>query len=219
MKKSTQTRAPRPDYTLGEYRADALIHLCGVACGWGGGLWLLASRPATVSGGILAALTVYMLGMTAMLCASAAYNLVLRQPLKEQLRRFDHACIYAAIAGTYTPLLLRLPDPLVMPGLLLVWGIAVAGMALKLLRPRRHERIGLVLYLGLGWICLPMIPALDGRLAPGTALWIGLGGLTYTLGVGFYLAERLRYHNAVWHLMVLLAAACHLRAMTLEFPT
>ena len=38
---------------------------------------------------------------------------------------------------------------------------------------------------------------------------IGVGGLIYSVGVVFHLWERLPYQNAIWHWLVLGAAACH----------
>lgn len=183
------------------------------------GIWLVTGAWAAGAGlFILAALGVYAVSMTGMLAASAAYNLARRPTVKERLRRLDHAGIYVAIAGTYTPLLLRLPEIWqTVAALALVWTVALLGIGLKLGAPRRYERVGLALYIGLGWIGLPMVPALAGRLHPDTGPLIALGCVIYTAGVGPYLLERLRYHNVVWHIMVLLAAACHAMAMAAEF--
>lgn len=204
-------------YHRGEYWSDAVVHMLGVVAAWSGGIWLILSRPETDTAGVLIALIVYAGAMAGMLTSSAAYNLINRYPLKEILRRLDHAFIFVAIAGTYTPLLIRLPAWQAGTSLALVWSIAGAGALLKLRTPRRYERVGLALYVGLGWIGLPMIPALSGRLQPDTGTWIAAGALIYTLGVGAYLAERIRYHNTIWHLAVLAAAACHFKAMVVEF--
>lgn len=42
-----------------------------------------------------------------------------------------------------------------------------------------------------------------------TVALLTLGGALYSAGIPFYLLARLRFHNAIWHLFVLLAAACH----------
>ena len=44
-------------------------------------------------------------------------------------------------------------------------------------------------------------------------MWLALGGLCYTLGVGFYAARRMRYHHAVWHLFVLAGSVLHFFAV------
>jgi hemolysin III len=46
--------------------------------------------------------------------------------------------------------------------------------------------------------------------APASVLALLLaGGVLYTVGVCFHLWKRLRHHNAIWHLLVLVAALCH----------
>jgi len=210
-----------PQFTPGEYRADAVVHGLGLVAGPVFGLWLVLSAAAGgATTGVVLALAVYALAMVGMLAGSAAYNMARRPALKEWLRRLDHAGIYVAIAGTYTPLLLRLPTTmLVAVALTVVWAVAGLGIGLKLLAPRRFERLGLALYVGLGWIGLPLVPTLSGRLHSDAGLLIAVGCLIYTAGVGPYLLERLRYHNVVWHAMVLVAAACHGMAMWAEFVT
>ena len=107
--------------------------------------------------------------------------------------------IYLLIAGTYTPFaLVALGDRAGLGLLGTVWMVALAGSALAWLRPRQFERTGIVLYLALGWIGLPLLDRL-----------IAAGGMLYTAGVGFHLWHRLPGHNAVWHGFVLAAAACH----------
>ena len=42
---------------------------------------------------------------------------------------------------------------------------------------------------------------------PNAVVWlIGISGLLYTVGVAFYLWERLPYHNTIWHAHVLVAS-------------
>ena len=49
---------------------------------------------------------------------------------------------------------------------------------------------------------------------PASTLWLlGAGGLLYTFGVIFHLWEGLRFQNAIWHVFVVLAAACHYTAV------
>ncbi|TWB43638.1 PAQR family membrane homeostasis protein TrhA [Nitrospirillum pindoramense] len=206
-----------PRYSSGEYRADAVVHVVGVTAALIAGVRLIALPAGPNATDSALGLAVYTLAMAAMLTFSAAYNLTLRRSRKEWLRRLDHVGIFLAIAGTYTPLLMHLPSNRAALALTLVWAIALAGALLKLSAPRQYERMGLALYLGLGWIGLPFIPALAGRLPPDTALLIGIGAVIYTVGVGAYLMERVRYHNVIWHLMVLAAAGCHYAAIWGEF--
>jgi hemolysin III len=206
-----------PRYSVGERRADALVHALGVVAGLAGFVWMLGTAVASdaVSTRTAWALGVYGLGLVGMLTASAAYNLARPGPGKMRLRRLDHAMIFVMIAGTYTPLTLATGQGVALGSA--VWTGAAVGVALKLRWPGRFERLGLALYLGLGWAILTAAGPLATTL-PARALWLlAIGGVLYTVGVVFHLLERLPYHNALWHLLVLAAAACHFAAITLAF--
>ena len=43
--------------------------------------------------------------------------------------------------------------------------------------------------------------------------WLLAGGASYTAGVGFYAARRMRYAHFVWHLFVITGTACHFIAV------
>ena len=82
-------------------------------------------------------------------------------------------------------------------------------MLLKVLRPRQYERSSVAMYLGLGWIGLPALGMLISVASSTVLAFLGLGVLFYSAGVVFHLRKRLRYHNAIWHSFVLVAAGCH----------
>ncbi|MFC7538418.1 hypothetical protein ACFQU2_01735 [Siccirubricoccus deserti] len=45
---------------------------------------------------------------------------------------------------------------------------------------------------------------------PPLDLWLLVtGGLLYSLGIIVHRSTRLRYHNALWHALVVAAAGCH----------
>src|SRR5437899_6792202 len=157
---------------------------------------------------------VYSVCLLTMLGCSAAYNLASNAPRRRLLRRFDHAAIFLMIAGTYTPFTpCRLDGVWAIGMTAAVWIGAVTGAVMKLICPRRIERVSIVAYLALGWMILvgirPMLSSLDAR----TALLIGLGGVLYSLGTGFHLWRKLPFHNAIWHSFVLVAAGFHYAAI------
>ncbi|WP_063635442.1 PAQR family membrane homeostasis protein TrhA [Azospirillum humicireducens] len=206
-----------PIYSLGERRADAVVHAVGVTAGIAGFVWLLnaAVFSDSLPNRTALALAIYGLGLVGMLTASAAYNLAPPGFGKSMLRRIDHAMIFVMIAGTYTPFTLGLGQGVVLGGA--VWGGAAFGAALKLRFPGRFHRLGLALYLGLGWAIVTALEPLGSALSP-PALWLLVaGGLLYTVGVVFHLMDRMPYNNAVWHLLVLAAASCHFVAVSIAF--
>lgn len=203
-----------PQYSRPEWLADAVIHVAGVifalaACGVLA-IALLPSRDAL----LWLALGLYGIGLLAMLGCSALYNLLSPGPWKSLFRRFDHAAIFVMIAGTYTPFTLVAIGGAWGYGLLaFVWAVALCGVSMKLLWPRRFDRLSLAAYLLLGWSIVVAIDPLFAAVSTAGLVLLGAGGLLYSLGVVFHLWQRLPYQNAIWHAFVLAAAACHFTAV------
>lgn len=221
MAASGRTMNPRsaaePRYTPAERIADAVVHGLGLAFGL---LACLTLAVIVVPKGdlrLLLAVTLYGLGLLAMLGCSALYNLARNPARREIFRRFDHAAIFVMIAGTYTPFTMIALGGAWGYGLLsFVWSVACAGVVLKLAWPRRFERLSLAAYLLLGWsIVVVLDPLLAAVSTTGIALLFA-GGLLYSLGVVFHLWSRLPYQNAIWHAFVLAAAVCHFTAVVGE---
>ncbi len=128
--------AARRAYSAAELMLDRQIHRVGVAAGLLGAAWLVA--VAAISGGgpyLILSILAYAAGLVAMLGCSAAYHLTPVSPRRDLLRRFDHAAIFVMIAGTYTPFTVnRLTGTWSIAMTSVIWAIALAGAAIKLLR-------------------------------------------------------------------------------------
>lgn len=197
-----------------EMVADAIVHIVGLIAGIGGAVVLLTLGALWGDAFDIAALLIYALGLLAMLICSAAYNLARGNARRALLRRFDHAAIFAMIAGTYTPFTtLRLDGAWGIGLTAAVWGIAIVGIVLKLWKPHLVEKASVPLYLALGWIIVVALNPLIGALDLSTLILLAVGGLLYTAGVVFHVWERLPYQNAAWHGFVLAAAAVHYAAI------
>ena len=205
-----------PRYRPQEEIADRCIHFLGLGIGIGAALALIALAAEGSGAGTVIAVGIYALGLVAMLACSALYNLTPPSPRKEALRRFDHAAIFVMIAGSYTPFLLgRMGGAWGWSLLAFVWLTAAAGASVALAAPRRFERLQLAGYLLLGWSILIAREPLAASV-PAAAIWLLVaGGLLYSLGVLFHLWQRLAFHNAIWHGLVLAAAGCHYAAVLL----
>jgi hemolysin III len=163
------------------------------------------------------AAVIYGLGVCAMFAVSATFHRLVHSLRARILwQRADHATIYAAIAGTSTPIcLLAMPRAWGIPLLCVVWVGAIGGALLKSLAFgwRRAGLVGGLLYLVLGWAGLVSFPFLWHFAGSWVAITVLAGGVLYTIGaIGFALERpRLRpavfgYHE-VWHLYTI-AAAC-----------
>jgi hemolysin III len=201
------------DYDRGEFTADAVVHVVGLAFAVVGVAVLIALAIRSPSNRNLPGALIYAVGLLAMLGFSAAYNLWPVSRTKWLLRRFDHSAIYLLIAATYTPFMVQLHgEPVASAMLAIVWMIAALGIVLKLALPGRFDRLSILLYLLLSWSGLMMYDVI--KALPSSTLWLlGAGGMLYTFGVIFHLWSGLRFQNAVWHAFVVVAAAFHYTAV------
>ncbi|MEU5939077.1 hemolysin III family protein [Micromonospora sp. NPDC047548] len=180
------------------------IVLCAVA----------ATRPGWAP---LVSCLIYSLTVCGLFGTSALYH---RRVWSERgyqvMRRLDHSMIFVFIAGTYTPLCALLLDQRMATIMLsLVWGGALAGVALKLVWPHAPRWVSAPLYLALGWVSVVMLPQIlhEGGL---TALvLLAVGGAIYSVGAVFYALRRpnpwptVFGHHEFFHACTLLAAICH----------
>ena len=200
-------------YDRTEIIADGVVHAIGVSLGIVGAVTIvvMAVRAERID---VVPILVYVIGLVTMLALSAAYNMWPVSPVKWVLRRFDHSAIYLLIAGTYTPFLAQMKNALASAGLGIgVWLSAAVGMALKLALPGRFDRLAVILCLLLGWSGVIAYDSFASAL-PSSSLWLlAIGGILYSLGTLFHVLQRLRFHNAIWHGFVLLAASCHYSAV------
>ncbi len=203
-------------YSPAEELAHAFTHGLGAVLSLGGLVILVGAALRLGDGASLAAVSVYGLTLVLVYLSSVLYHGVREPRAKRLFMMLDHCAIFLLIAGTYTPfVVLMLPPDTGRPLLAAVWACALLGVACKVALYRnlaivRYDRLSAFLCLAMGWVGVIWAgPPLVQTLAPpGQALLLA-GGLTYTLGVAFYLWVRLPYHHAIWHLFVLGASACH----------
>lgn len=204
----------RWNYDRSELVADGVVHIVGSVFGVIAAFFLIAAAVNGASWKDIAAVSIYAVGLLAMLVLSATYNLFPVSRYKWILRRFDHSAIYVLIAATYTPFIAQMDVSIVSVCLLMgVWLVAIAGIFLKLFYPGRFDRLAIVLYLAMGWSGVVAYDTIVSALSPLTLWLIAIGGLLYTAGVIFHVWERLRFQNAIWHVFVLAGAACHYTAI------
>ncbi|MEU1359441.1 hemolysin III family protein [Micromonospora zamorensis] len=180
------------------------IVLCSIA----------ATRPGWAP---LVSCLIYSLTVCGLFGTSALYHRRVWSERGYQLmRRMDHSMIFVFIAGTYTPLCVMLLAPRPATVMLsLVWGGALAGVALKVVWPHAPRWVSAPLYLALGWVAVAMLPEiLHGGGVTALVLLI-VGGAIYSVGAVFYALRRpnpwptVFGHHEFFHACTLLAALCH----------
>src|SRR5258707_6971974 len=103
------------------------------------------------------------------------------------MRRLDHSTIFILIAGGYTPLgLLALHHAWRVSILATVWGVALIGIVLKMVQLEKMDRIGMVLYIALGWRALVALPEIVRNLGPAPIALLFAGVDLYSVGAIFF---------------------------------
>jgi hemolysin III len=203
-----------PRYSAGEELANSITHGVGVVLAIAG-LAVLTSF-ASVFGTVWHIVSCSIYGATQILLytASTLYHSIPLPRAKAVLRLCDHAAIFLLIAGTYTPFtLVSLRGPWGWSLFGLVWGLALAGIALQSILIRYKALVTAIPYVAMGWVAIVAIKPLLESVALGGLVLLVAGGLAYTLGSVFYVWRRLPYHHAIWHLFVLMGSTLHFFAI------
>lgn len=191
-------------YSVGEEIANSVTHgvaaLLSVA-----GLAVLVAFAVLYSGSakVVTAVSIFGASMVFLYTASTLYHSIPHPRAKKVLQYLDHSMIYVLIAGSYTPFcLITLQGYTGIALLCAVWLIATAGICLQSVLLHKADWINCLLYLSMGWLAVfvidPLVSTLDSR---GLALLVA-GGLAYTVGVFFYIFERIPFSHAIWHTFV-----------------
>lgn len=203
-----------PRYTLGEEIANSITHGAGILLAIAG--LAVMTAFATLNGNAWHIVASSVFGAALILCytTSTLYHSIQIERVKHVLRALDHSAIFLLIAGTYTPFtLVSLRGPWGWSLFGVVWGLAVAGIALRLLLNGRRHGIIVGLYIAMGWVMVIAARPLIENVAPGGVLLLAAGGVAYTVGVPFYKWRSLPYHHAIWHGFVLLGSLLHFFAV------
>lgn len=209
----TRERAPLV-YTRAELLSDAVVHVVGILAALVAFpllVWLALTRSGDRA--TVLALMVYGISVLVLLVSSALNNMLRQSAWKPLLSRVDQSAIYVKIAGSYTPfaVLAGTQAGVFLTGL---WGAAFFGACLRLSSGARLKWASILLYLSMGWAGAILGGPIVEALSPTAALLILAAGLTYTVGVVFFVWERLPFHNTIWHVFVL-AGSCVLYAAVL----
>ena len=200
--------------TRAERLADLWVHIVGLTLAAVGGV-VLAVLAALYSGiGATLATAIYALCLIAMLTTSTIYNYTNPCAARPVLRRMDEAAIFLMIAGSYTPFTTQRFEGAWSVGFtLVVWVIALGGVAAKLVAPRISDAFWSLIYVLFGWLAVIALKPMLQTVHPLALGLLVLGGLIYTAGVFVFISPRLRYRRAIWHGFVVAGAGVHWAAV------
>jgi hemolysin III len=204
------------EYSIGHEIANAVTH------GIGGGL-SIAGLTVLVTMSVLYGDTwrivssaIYGATLVILYLASTLYHAIHNEKAKFVFKNIDHASIYLLIAGTYTPFTLvslRENSKWGWTLFAIIWVLALIGVTLKAIFPRRMNHVAVGVYILMGWLCLFAIGDIRQAIGYHGMIWLVAGGLSYTLGVIFYAWDKLPFNHAIWHLFVLAGSFFHFFAI------
>ncbi len=199
---------------------NTLTHGVGLLLSLAGLVFLLAVTVSQGDSYRVAGCAIYGTCLVALYAGSTIYHAVHHDHWKRRLQVVDHVCIYLLIAGTYTPFLLTLMrGPWGWSLLALVWGLAAIGIAAKVGLGCQWEFLSTFGYVALGWIALVAVKPILATVPVGGMVLLAAGGITYTVGVIFYVYDSTPFFHAVWHLFVMAGSVCHFVAVVLYVAT
>lgn len=162
---------------------------------------------------------IFGLSLLALYSASSIYHYVkLPKEALIRLRKLDHAMIYILIAGSYTPVTLGFMttrDATIF--LAVIWGIALAGIVMKMFWLNAPRLLYTSLYLLMGWAIVFDWKAFENISTECLGL-IAAGGVCYTIGALFYAikkpnkSEIFGFHE-IFHVFVLIGSTLHFSAV------
>ena len=204
------------EYSGAHERRNVLTHFAGFLFGLVALPLLLRHIAGSEihSGLDLIGAVVYGIGFLMVFGFSSLYHYQ-NEPAKKRLMKiWDHISIYYLIAGTYTPFLVHFAEPDVRETFLcILWGLAAFGTIFKIFFTGKWRLISTGIYLAMGWMIIAAPNSFQSSLPDEQVNWIIFGGLWYTLGVVFYLVEKIPYNHAIWHVFVLGGAVSHFVAI------
>lgn len=203
---------------LDKPRARGWIHLVSAAAGVVAGAALVSVAAIKSSPMAGWATLIYATTIVGMFSISAVYHRVQwrSRDAEKWMKRVDHSMIFVFIAGCYTPIaLLAMPPRIGMQVLMIVYAGAVAGVTLKMLWPSAPRRVGVPLYLLLGYVAIWFARTLLEGAGLAALVLLVVGAVLYNVGAILYgfswpnpWPRTFGYHE-FFHVLTVAAAACH----------
>lgn len=202
------------DYSPREEKWNVITHGFGLLLSIAGLVLLIVRSGLYEDSWHIVSFSIYGVSMVVLYAASTLFHASKPGKLRKRLNVFDHASIFFLIAGTYTPFtLVTLRGNWGWSIFGVVWGLAIAGIILKLFYTGKFEKISTAIYLILGWIIIVAIKPLIENFPAEGLFWLALGGISYSIGAAFFLWNKLPFNHAIFHIFVLIGSISHFFAV------
>ncbi|MBU0673190.1 MAG: hemolysin III family protein [Proteobacteria bacterium] len=199
------------DQTRTEEITNSISHGVGIVVALVGAPFLIHQATLQGDGAYVFATCLFAATIIFLYLSSTLYHALPVGKAKRIFRVIEHSAIFLLIAGTYTPFTFG-----VLRGawgwslFVVIWGLAVAGVAIKTFSRRSHPILSTTVYLLMGWIIVVAFKPMMAGVPVAGLVWLVVGGLSYTIGVIFFVTDaRVPYGHLIWHFFVLTGTICH----------
>ncbi|HLP04761.1 MAG TPA: hemolysin III family protein [Paludibacter sp.] len=207
-------------YTAKEEIANTYTHAAGIVFGIVAGFLLIQKAILSGNNWAIASDAAFIIFMITAYTSSTFYHAERNEQGKLLRRKFDHAAIYALIAGSYTPftlVVLRQNGAWGWSLFGVIWLAAILGISLSFMNLRKGSKLETICYVAMGWVVViafkPLVDSLSAAKSMEVFWFLIGGGLFYTVGAILYMFKKIPYMHAIWHLFVLGGSVCHTLAI------
>lgn len=196
---------------------NTLTHFAGAVLALAGTVVLIVLGALSGDAWKIVSFAIYGTTLVLLYSFSTLYHNAAHGKMKTFLQKLDHNAIYLLIAGSYTPFsLVSLRGGWGWSLFGVVWGLALLGMVQETFFAQKSRRLSLLIYVIMGWVAIIALIPLVKVLSLAGFAWVAAGGLTYTLGIIFYLNDqKFKHWHGIWHLFVLAGSVLHYCAILL----
>ncbi|MGL6064519.1 MAG: PAQR family membrane homeostasis protein TrhA [Fusobacteriaceae bacterium] len=191
-------------YSRVEEWMNSMTHYVGVVLGLVGLGALIVHSIGTNNTGYLIGCMIFSFSIILLYSMSGTYHILKNGKAKKVFQILDHSAIYILISGSYTPYLLGVfqgNTKWIFFGI--QWGLTLVGIIFKIFFTGRFEFLSTVIYLVMGWMIMFVYKDLKAFTNTTSINFLISGGISYSVGVIFYIWKNLKFAHAIWHLFVL----------------
>ncbi len=194
--------------------ANAITHGVGALISVAGLVYLVVKSVQLGTSWEIVGACIFGTSLVLLYSASTIYHAFHKSSSKRIFQVLDHGFIFVLIAGTYTPFVLGpLRSPVGWWLFGIVWGLAIVGFVLKAIFLPRYAKSTSFLYVVMGWLIVFAGNQISENMSSEAIIWLVAGGLAYTVGIVFFILDRVKFMHTVWHLFVLAGSVCHFFAV------
>lgn len=208
--KHNKFNSMKKKFSTGEEISHAITHGIGTLLGIAALVLLMVKGATSRNALYVVSMAIYGTTLILLYNNSTIYHALTHKKAKYIFEKLDHLSIYLLIAGTYTPYMLVAVGG--AKGIVICaiqWTLAIIGIVMKAVWIERYQKVHLGIYLAMGWMIVMLFGDVQAALTVGGTRLLILGGISYSVGVLFYVFRWFKYHHMIWHLFVLGGSILH----------